>query len=228
MIKHRSGNRYNRLTLISPIGVSNKWGAKIWSAICDCGKSITAIPNEIKNGHVKSCGCLNIETCHKRFFTHGMRHSDEYRTWCKIKERCFNVKDKNYKNYGGRGITMCSEWENSFEQFYKDMGAKPKGLTIERKNNEGNYEAGNCIWADYFAQAKNRRSSVFVNIIGVKTNVGDAAKILKIHQGSIYRRSKDKNETYQQATNHFTIAHLNRQIRTVENAKKIINACLAA
>lgn len=88
---------------------------------------------------------------------HGMERSKEYASWLNMKQRCTNSNNERYKDYGGRGITICEEWLNSFSQFYKDMGPKPKDLTLDRINNDGNYEPSNCRWATYEQQANNQR-----------------------------------------------------------------------
>jgi len=88
---------------------------------------------------------------------HGLSGSREYETWARIKQRCYNKKLPCYKDYGGRGITMCDEWKESFEQFYKDMGKRPEGKSIDRIDNDGSYEPSNCRWADKVTQQTNRR-----------------------------------------------------------------------
>lgn len=88
---------------------------------------------------------------------HGMTGTSEHNKWKSIKKRCFNKNSKAYKEYGGRGITMCEEWKNSFSAFYKDMGDCPEGYSIERLDVNGNYEPNNCIWADKTTQSRNRR-----------------------------------------------------------------------
>jgi hypothetical protein len=88
---------------------------------------------------------------------HNKSNSNEYRSWHMMLQRCFNPKNTGYKNYGGRGITVCSRWKKSFSNFYSDMGNRPKGKTLNRINNEGNYEPNNCEWSSYIQQNNNQR-----------------------------------------------------------------------
>lgn len=92
--------------------------------------------------------------------THGMTNTPIYKTWKRMKDRCSNPNNKNYKYYGGRGIKVCDRWVNSFENFYEDMGDKPKGLVIDRINNDGNYEPNNCRWVTITENNRNKSDIV--------------------------------------------------------------------
>ena len=127
---------------------------------CDCGTEKEIMDSSVKRGNTKSCGCLLRENGRKTAklnTTHGMRYTKEYECWKSMKQRCSNPNKDGYKNYGGRGIKVCDRWLNSFENFYADMGPKPVGHSIDRINNDGNYEPKNCKWSSNSDQAYNRR-----------------------------------------------------------------------
>jgi len=155
------GQRFNRWLVSTCVG-KDKWGQRLWSVICDCGEKGIVTGHTLKNGTSKSCGCLQIESA----TTHGMKNTQIWNTWHGIRQRCFNPKNRSYKDYGGRGITVCSEWL-TFEGFYRDMGpayekciANGEKISLDRfPNNDGNYEPGNCRWATQVEQNRNMRTS---------------------------------------------------------------------
>lgn len=127
-------------------------GAAMWKCQCTCGNTKTISGSNLRAGRTKSCGCLQKE----RATTHGMTKTSEYPTWADMKRRCINPNHAAYKYYGGRGITVCKEWLHSFETFFKDMGERPSGLTLERIDNDKGYYLENCIWATPTEQGRNR------------------------------------------------------------------------
>lgn len=120
-----------------------------------------------------------------RHFVHGMTNSREYRVWTNAKTRCFNVANRAYPRYGGRGITMCSRWAESFSRFYEDMGRCPAGKTLERRDVNGHYEPRNCYWATYQQQNNNRRDNKRVALNGISRTLAEWDRELGLNPGMV-------------------------------------------
>lgn len=153
---NRSGKRYGRLTAIA--ATDKRSGTHIvWKCICDCGKTVDVSGDCLNRGATRSCGCLNAESRK----THGMRGVAEYSIWIAMRQRCNNPKNKSYFYYGGRGISVCDRWncaETGLPNFMEDMGPRPsKRHSIDRINNDGDYEPINCHWATLEQQRSNQR-----------------------------------------------------------------------
>ncbi len=152
-----TGLRFGRLTIIKYIQDIKKWYGK-----CDCGGYKLANSSHLREGRIISCGCAKKENCGVHLFKHGDasggRKTSEYKTWKGMKERCRYVKHIAYENYGGRGIKVCERWINSFENFLSDMGRRPTPKhTLDRIDNDGNYEPSNCKWSTRSEQRLNQR-----------------------------------------------------------------------
>lgn len=160
--KDISGSIFGRLTAISIDG-RDKFGIALWNCRCICGNSIVVRLCSLTSGSTKSCGCLNKEsrilanTGNTKAKTHGLSKHYLYQTWSTMKQRCTNINHAKYYLYGARGIRVCDSWIHSFEQFLKDMGDRPKGFTLNRIDNNGDYCPENCEWQSYSIQNSNRR-----------------------------------------------------------------------
>jgi hypothetical protein len=159
------GQRFGRLTAVRENG--KMYGRRVaWLCLCDCGSEKTIPGEKLRDGMVRSCGCLLSEANSLRTRTHGQTgnyrkgigKTKEYRAWCHAKARCHCKTDRKYPIYGARGIVMCDRWRDSFEAFFSDMGKAPSGAhSIDRINVDGNYEPGNCRWATPKEQRNNQR-----------------------------------------------------------------------
>lgn len=180
-----AGKRFNRLLVTRRVRVDGARNA-MWEAICDCGN--TTIGAAANFGKTKfSCGCLAKETAAELLRgnttnrTHNMCSTVEHATWTKMKQRCHNPKNPKYPIYGARGIFVCDEWRDSFEQFYADMGPRPsKRHSIDRKDNNGPYAAINCHWALPKVQGRNTRTNHIVEIDGHRLCLVEWIEKLKI------------------------------------------------
>ena len=146
-----TGRRYGRLVVVGYVR------PRYWRCLCDCGMECVVFAGALQQNHTRSCGCIRREGPHR---SHGLTGTPIHETYYHMLSRCLNSRNRDFKYYGGRGITVCERWqgEHGFENFLADMGPRPEGKTIDRRNNDGNYEPGNCRWATSEQQNQNRRS----------------------------------------------------------------------
>lgn len=187
-----TGQKFGRLTAI------NYAGDRKWLFKCDCGKEKIIRTNDVKSGRTQSCGCYGREKINEACTTHNMSKTRLYSVYASMKQRCFNEKVAEYKNYGGRGIKICDEWlgKNGFENFYNwamqngyDESAKRGECTIDRENNDGNYCPENCRWVTQDVQAGNKRKPELL-ICGEKHTLKEWSDITGLTVATIRQRIK--------------------------------------
>ena len=157
-IEVNKGERFGKLTIVKEVEpyVTPSQKMRTFQLTCDCGNTTEVILNSLRKGSTTSCGCgIGKKE------THGLSSHYLYKTWSRMKQRCYNPKSTRYENWGGRGIRVCDRWLNSFPNFLKDMGDRPEGMSIDRfPDKDGNYEPDNCRWATIEQQNNNRRTCV--------------------------------------------------------------------
>jgi hypothetical protein len=176
-----TGKRFGRLTVIdrAPTPPQAKLRQAHWNCICDCGSATVAGGVHLRKGVVVSCGCRS----------YGQTFLAEYKVWTQMKLRCANPQMRNYKHYGGRGITVCSRWTESFDNFYADMGPRPTNKhSIDRIDNDGPYSPDNCRWATQDIQMSNRRGNRHLTYNGKTLTITQWAKELGISRTTIRTR----------------------------------------
>lgn len=191
------GKKFGRLTAINIDKIVYKeprsLGSVIyWNCKCDCGNTVSVRTHNLINGITKSCGCLQKERASEVNKKHGLSHSHLGWIWVAMKQRCENYTNKNYKDYGGRGIKVCEEWSNYFTAFYDwsiSNGYK-KGLSIDRIDNNGDYCPENCRWIDHRKQMNNTRRNRFITFNGETKTISEWAKNLGYSSSIIRDRLK--------------------------------------
>jgi len=177
-----NGRRFGRLTIIADAKVK-RGGHTAWQCQCDCGNNTIVRGDSLMSGKTQSCGCQRLEA----ITSHGMKHSSTYRSWSDMKSRCNDPNTLDYKRYGGRGIKVCDRW-NAFQLFYADMGEKPKGLSLERIDNNKGYSPDNCKWATRKEQSRNQRPNRMITYFGETKCLAEWAESLGINGTTLHCR----------------------------------------
>ena len=175
----------------------NKSGRFLWQYRCCCGNLFLSPTWEVNKGKTRSCGCIKKQHL-KSLSTHNLSKSSTYFCWQSMKQRCYNPNTPNYSNYGGRGITVCDRWKNSFENFLCDMGERPEGMEIDRINNNGDYQLDNCRWVSKETNNRNRRSTVIIEYQGVEYTQAELCRKFNISPDTFRYRIK-RGKTVEEA-----------------------------
>ena len=186
MRKHNNieiGTKFSRLTVVSKEG-RDKWGNYLYSCKCDCGNTTIITGFSLDSENTKSCGCLKIE----KLTTHDSSFTREYRSYTALKSRCLNPDNDKYSYYGGRDIKVCRRWKKDFLNFYKDMGDRPRGTSIDRIDNNKGYSKANCRWTTPKVQARNRRNNKVIEYRKQTYCLAEWAEKLEINYTTLWAR----------------------------------------
>ena len=182
-----SGREFGMYTVLRRAG--SRKGKPYWVCQCLCGAEREVRGSALTGGYARSCGCYVKVVQAARLRKHGKYGSPEYKAWCAMKARCESPRTNGYHNYGGRGITVCERWRDSFAAFLKDMGPKPTPFhTVERINVDGNYDPENCRWADAHEQRTNTRQAIWIVYRGRRVNLHQLCHDRGLRYGTVHAR----------------------------------------
>lgn len=212
-----SGGKFNNLLVVER-DYNGKPGKAYWKCLCDCGNETIVSGSNLRNGSVKSCGCLNYNSKNK---THGMSKSSLYNIWNGMKFRCTNKNSDSYKNYGQRGISVCEEWFNNPQSFieWALKNGYEEGLTIDRMDNEKDYCPENCRWISKGEQAKNRRMNYCIEYKGETKTLWELCEELNLNYNLVHNRIKKLGWSFEKAIN----TPVNKNKRNMKARKKYGN-----
>lgn len=198
--------KYGKLTIIDGTKRRDGKSYKIY-AICDCGTKKEVLYQHLKEGRIKSCGCLRKEGR----ISHGFSRSNTYSSWRAMLNRCNKKNNSNYHYYGGRGIKVCKRWLE-IKNFLKDMGERPEGMSLDRIDNNGNYCKKNCRWATSLEQSNNKRTSVYLTLGKVTKTISEWSRELNISSKTLYARVNTHKWSDEKALTKSIIGHHKNQL----------------
>lgn len=185
------GQKFGRWTVVEEVPDMRK--GTYWKCLCECGNESVVSGSMLRYGKSQSCGCLTIENKIKAKTTHGQTKTRLYRIWRGMRGRCQYEKKDNYQNYGGRGIKVCDEWDNSFESF-RDWALNngyTDELTLDRIESDGDYKPSNCRWISLKEQQNNKRSNHLFTVNGATRTIKEWSEITGIGMHALYKRVKN-------------------------------------
>lgn len=205
-----TGKTFSRLTVLRRNGSDVK-GKAVWTCVCTCGNTVYVDGARLRNGKVRSCGCLRHEPYAA---THHMSKTRLYSIWANMRNRCKRENVKSYKDYGARGIKVCDEWDSSFESFrdWALQNGYDDSLTIERKNHEQDYCPENCCFVAKSEQANNRRTCIEIEYLGKTQNLMQWCDELGLNYKRIYNRMKKLGMPFEEA--------ISKPVQTTKRNKK--------
>lgn len=187
-----TGKKFGRLLVLER--TENRGKATTWKCLCDCGNFTRVTASRLVSGETKSCGCIHKEMMHKKFYKHGGSSSKLVSVWRHMIARCYDKIDPEYNRYGARGISICDEWKE-YGNFYRwaisagyDENAERGNCTLDRVDNNGNYEPQNCRFVSMKVQSNNRRSNRIIDFNGESHTVSEWAEIIGIRPSALSRR----------------------------------------
>jgi hypothetical protein len=183
-----TGLRCHALTVIGPSDRTHG-KARLWRCVCDCGNETFQTSAYLRAGWRKSCGCMTRELISRSRTRHGDTDTPTWRSWSSMMDRCYLETHKSFKDYGGRGISVCERW-HAYENFRADMGERPESTTLGRINNDGGYWPENCEWQSITEQSRNRRSTRLIEFCGEKLCLVEWAERVGLTADTLWKRIK--------------------------------------
>jgi hypothetical protein len=181
-----TGENFGRLTANNVIG-RNKHNQLLWNCTCECGNETVVLGFLLRQGQTQSCGCLHRDVMQTVFVTHGKAGTPIYAVWRSMMQRCYDKNSHAYDRYGGRSVSVCERWQD-FTNFYADMGERQEGMSLERVDNDGDYSPENVVWADSKAQARNRRSTIYLEHDGQRKSMAEWAEETGVKIATLWAR----------------------------------------